>query len=1331
MKPNLIPLLFQPSYTSEGNSVAQTSGYSVVSSHNMLISLSIPSLVSDNYVEARVRHSSASGSYYAFKFDHPSGEYSKTVEDVTTSLGYTNLVNTSGDGTVKFGAYNNKLIIYEDNSAKDFIIDNDVSYLFEAGYEASGVSVSSSSVTSPYDPREGYATDATATALRSHNASGIITHHGAATNNDRIAWDLSVNDNFSRYRGFDDSNFSFQGVNNQPVYYLHGNNYVEVASGVDYKVMSNSNEWTIGSWIKPSGGDKYIIYGEEDLLGNYQYIYAESIGSSSINIGYYASSGVQTASGYINISTTFDRHSLAYVSRSGINFEFGYINDTYNSTGVASINTLGIDTDTAYLGALPFTNPSNNYFTGYLGTTFWSYSQIPNSDLLDIWDESVRISGYNAAQIYKQTAGQSDITAENRVYKFMGCSLLSMNSTIGWNSVATSLSVTLVEDTESGDSFDEPTPPALYAISLPSGGIDAPLFYDNINLNPDSYDPSNTPFYFCGICSSWTEDTINSGGRTINVNMVDPREILSGVEVILGNWSLSHNFGEGQPRFDNVSNILDVFGFYDHGWTSNRNDKGMQWTKIQYALEHMRAVVFGINFEFIFTGEAFNDAPSWYRISNLTMDLISLITKIVNDGGSDLVIIARKVNNNTATIEFKAIRREDDNALLKTEITSFINNRAKIVNKANIGKEFKNEPSSKVIAGGKRNSSYVAYPTEYYNFGSGYDSFPTNITTRLFSNDDTFQVGSIFPFWGFGSTSGHPMATPFLPLDHIAFSREDIKNDIPLVEIETKRYKVRSFSHNDMFISNDGQSDYRPWCVASGYEFDSGQYANKSRGLPLNTEVLRAALVGEYPFYTVYNQYYPEIADRLNFPTFDTTGISGAFSSNSINLSKINVLPYTYVDPLNNSNDAANAAALFDFRRQVWKWVYEYAAEYMGSKFVVTLPYSYTMHRIWSNQSVPTYKNRPEIEYFVADRSYWETLPSEFDGLANGTGSGYQNLVDQEKQIIDRFMAEDGRFYPMVAIDWKPSGNANYSSNGNNRVMFQDLPTSEFAPNRIAEGNPDYIFSSADIVQIAHRPDLALVTLPSQISFDPLDSYDDLINFNADDQKTTWKIKRGGIVKWLNVLSDKDDNLKWLKEQVGTTEFKKALVRWSEQISTHTNKKYSYVFADEYLMDLKAVIIPLTSNLVTYGPWYYEDSVVNGMVDIDVDESLVPWNFERPTTGSWDANLDAAGEERLARSLSDLEYIDNASITVAGFPEYGLASNLGFNSNILGMAVTFDIGGITTTYNMSSYRGLPGDYRKSDYDQLTRLASDSEIKPTENVNFEHRAFGIGRNRFRK
>jgi hypothetical protein len=990
-----------------------------------------------------------------------------------------------------------------------------------------------------------------------------------------------------------------------------------------------------------------------------------------------------------------------------------------------------------------------------------------------------------SATFSKFTTGSSDTTISDGVFKFMGCSVASINMSLGFNGTASSLSLTLVEDKMAGDTFTEPRVPSLHAFSLPKGGIGTPIIYTTgISLDPQDLAASNVPFYFCGICTNWSRVERDTGGKTISVSLTDIRELLPGVQCLLSGFALSQNIGTGTPRYTDVHNVIDVFGYFNYGYESERNEYGMPWSKIREVLNAIRVKVFDINIEFWLNGEALTHPPAWYRLEDDTIDVLGLIQKVCQDGGSDLIVVARKADTNTAIVEFRAIRRTNSDPLFKTEIINFANARGDIVKSVNIGKEFRNEPDSSVVLGGMKNTNYVAFPSEYLEEmhlttlnKEDYNAFPADIKVRLFggqaemlvaasdgsvttTNTQTFSVnsGAIFPFWGFTPDDhAYPLIEPFLPLDHLVFDAistfyAKLQERIPLCQLSVRSFSVRNVPHTRVFLPDDEDPDNRPFAYLDNYVIQEVNEPGKIRGLPLNTEVLRAALLSEDCFYTLYRLYYSDIADALFMPKPKWSILQDMVDDQisrgeTPNIDDIDITQFLYeTSSLQDvkkeihqnvgedgkiSKDNAHWSvlevnarleiALSKFRNLIYQLVKQYALDVMGKKFLVVLPASNIMQRIWANLPVPTRPEKPEIEYVIDQRGYWEYIPGEFDGIVNGSEA---EPGSPEDQIRRKFMGEDGRFLAMTIMDWLPLGNINFNANGINKAMFQDLPVSEFRPNRIANSNPTFVCISSNVSQLPKRPDLALVELPSCIHFDPTDSSRSIKDYQeglADDEFLATK---ASIIKYLWYFVQRDDDCRTLLRTIANANLStftpvasRLVTRWADTIYKFYGNQYRLSGNTEAVMDLKAVIIPLTSTWVAYGPWYANYDVNKGMVRIEVDPSLVPWNFERPPSNqNWDTNLNIAGEEKLSRSLADLEYVDTATIAVAGFPEFGPAAQFGYNSNITSISVDFNLGGVVTTYSLATYNARPGTYRKSDYDNVSRARIDTREQLPDIIN---------------
>lgn len=84
-----------------------------------------------------------------------------------------------------------------------------------------------------------------------------------------------------------------------------------------------------------------------------------------------------------------------------------------------------------------------------------------------------------------------------------------------------------------------------------------------------------------------------------------------------------------------------------------------------------------------------------------------------------------------------------------------------------------------------------------------------------------------------------------------------------------------------------------------------------------------------------------------------------------------------------------------------------------------------------------------------------------------------------------------------------------------------------------------------------------------------------------------------------------------------------------------------------------AAAIPIYSNVLSYGPFYYGSTGVPGKVNIKKDDFLAPWNY-----GSF-ANMNTAGIYTAGKEVSAMKAGELGSITIVGYPTIPLGAELG------------------------------------------------------------------------
>lgn len=262
------------------------------------------------------------------------------------------------------------------------------------------------------------------------------------------------------------------------------------------------------------------------------------------------------------------------------------------------------------------------------------------------------------------------------VSKFLGASISSFNSSVGWGGEESKLDVTLVEDTNNGDSFIEP-----------------------ITGSPQIFECGN--FRFGGIVQNISKSGNSSGSPIYSVTLVDPRVLLNGVQVILGDYS---GITAGIP------NIVNVFGYYESArfGGSGSNGTGMSWSYIRSAIVELISDGLSSNFggPISYKGYSYGlninslpDLTSLYRIGG-SMSLMDLIQQVCDAGGCDFFVTL----TSDGTIVINTISRLSIPDL--GIISRFITQTDGAVSK-NIGQNMVNETCGKMLVGGKVRDIYI------------------------------------------------------------------------------------------------------------------------------------------------------------------------------------------------------------------------------------------------------------------------------------------------------------------------------------------------------------------------------------------------------------------------------------------------------------------------------------------------------------------------------------------------------------------------------------------------------------------------------------------------
>ncbi len=141
---------------------------------------------------------------------------------------------------------------------------------------------------------------------------------------------------------------------------------------------------------------------------------------------------------------------------------------------------------------------------------------------------------------------------------YLGCSIMSFSTSMGWNEQGTSLTVTLAEDTCTGSKiyFDANLDSGVWTSADPGF-----LGTNNNIIGAPTYFRMNN-FEYCGIIQSWEQQT-GDGGETFQVQIADPRLILEDAQCIINDYAgqvgVSDIFGDTYGPY----NIFNIFGYME------------------------------------------------------------------------------------------------------------------------------------------------------------------------------------------------------------------------------------------------------------------------------------------------------------------------------------------------------------------------------------------------------------------------------------------------------------------------------------------------------------------------------------------------------------------------------------------------------------------------------------------------------------------------------------------------------------------------------------------------------------------------------------------------
>lgn len=499
--------------------------------------------------------------------------------------------------------------------------------------------------------------------------------------------------------------------------------------------------------------------------------------------------------------------------------------------------------------------------------------------------------------------------------KFLGASVRGFNSGIGWNVGSPStLTVQLVVDPRDGDVW---TP-------VSEG---TPVFFE-------FYD-----FRFSGLLQKHEKTGDVGGYPTYEVVCVDPREILEGAQVILGNYT---------STVGTVKNLFNVYGYWESlGFgLSYSNEAGIPWFRVREGLLTLanlpvQGLGFGsaLSYRGVTYGLDLSELPAppdFYRVGgSLSIGLLELIAQICDDGGCDFFVELRGF-----VIKIRTVSRKNQPPLGTISALVDAATAGGTIVRSRVGVEARNETTSAFLVGGEVSDLHL---TDSLTSFWGYDivgapilgqfgrldlldkDFSGQLKSALFANNKLCEIDRFQRPAGF--------RWPAFPI-YMLVDNEIIQLTAQNLD-DVYEIKRAQFGTTAAFHKKDAKVYLLWWAeYCDRMNLNASPVADiiGSVVYQCSTFELRLARANFESWAVYVSKFRKEIAERIGLlsPFNNMGGPGGAIG------------PGVKNDGVNFAKGAAIAGIQSDLHLRIqrfFEYVRGYADEYMGRKFAVSLPF--------------------------------------------------------------------------------------------------------------------------------------------------------------------------------------------------------------------------------------------------------------------------------------------------------------------------------------------------------------------------------------------------------
>lgn len=876
---------------------------------------------------------------------------------------------------------------------------------------------------------------------------------------------------------------------------------------------------------------------------------------------------------------------------------------------------------------------------------------------------------------------------------YLGATIQSINSSLGWSSTPSSLSINLVED--AGQTFIIPQ-------------VGTPTYFDY------------NGWKFGGIIKAWKRNRGQSG-FIFDVTINDPRELLSGTQVILFGYT---GITFGLPNIYNVYGYLESSGFGNSGTTSASGGmNGILLVQTLQSLITTTPISYLGHSYYVDLANLLSICGTNYRVTGHDkLTLLELIEQISNDAICDY-FIRLEYRNGTNYIVPHFISRA--NPPVFTAIENFVNTAETTYGTVSnsVGRELISEPTSKMIVGGYVNKLYYLEQNasertlsgekddgSFYwsidedaadanpNLKSDYSwvNTPDNgeyidwrEKIRNYAKQQA-EEANIWPYWGHDSRGdlvigyGYPNSeygsnpnSGYLRDRQITGDHKMIIDGRPIAQIMAR--------HNNGIVD--------PYLV--DYLTDVGELAFALQDFD---EWLRYILLtSAMPLH--HNRFY-EIKDGFKFANGNTPdSFSDKFYTKAEKLhilmkidggllQSMDYWSWVYAAQLSSANDVVKEAVPMSFKptslittfitdlksleqkitdltpdhpaaflranlQEVYEYIRQFAEKHLGRTYMVRTP-DIGVRRDTETGDLQYSVKPSDGGYF--EESVWDTaidnnlMPSDVGKLTTDDGR-----ISSYVRFTNRLIQYNGRYFGML----NPYKIGEDSLVVNVNDLNPSNPYDDYFYVKVNVHPTPVFLNNATLESprfVVELPKPMNIRLP--INWVPIQTlmYKILVN-----EYQMWA-KANGFVDSFPTPTElraiwKKSNL--LLGYPGNDGF--------------VNSK---VEGPCIMPDL--AVIAFESQTERYGPWFVEG--LNGNTEFTEEDSLVPWNF-----GSY-AAMNTVANSMLIQAAANRTEVETGSIEFPGAPTFLLGDAMVENGPVISnISVNMTAQGVTTTYTLSTW----------------------------------------------